>query len=293
MENALNTLKHGNVEIGVLSKGAELSSYKVDGKEFMWDRQPEFWAASSPVLFPFVGVIKDGKYVFEGKDYEITTRHGFARNNDFDLVEKGENFLKFKFSSNEETLEKYPFEFDFFLIYTIIDNSLEIKYEVLNKTKGDMYFSLGAHPAFALELNDEIKLEDYYLEFEKDETAQIYQLRSDALILEEKKDYLQNEKIIKLSGTIFDNDAIIFENLNSAKVTLKCSKSTRELSMDYSKFPFVAFWSKPKAPFVCIEPWFGISDFANCTGKLEEKKGILKLKGNDVFTAKIIINGKL
>ena len=160
MENTLNTLKYGNVEIGVLSKGAELSSYKVDGKEFMWDRQPEFWAASSPVLFPFVGVIKDGKYVFEGKDYEITTRHGFARNNDFDLVEKGENFLKFKFSSNEETLKKYPFEFDFFLVYTITDNSLEIKYEVLNKTKGDMYFSLGAHPAFALELNDEIKLEE-------------------------------------------------------------------------------------------------------------------------------------
>ena len=98
-------------------------------------------------FFHFVGVIKDGKYVFEGKDYEITTRHGFARNNDFDLVGKGENFLKFKFSSNEETLEKYPFEFDFFLIYTITDNGLEIKYEVLNKTKGDMYFSLGAHPA--------------------------------------------------------------------------------------------------------------------------------------------------
>ena len=104
---------------------------------------------------------------------------------------------------------------------------------------------------------------------------------------------MKNEKIIKLSGTIFDNDAIIFENLNSAKVTLKCSKNTRELSIDYSKFPFVAFWSKPKAPFVYIEPWFGISDFANCTGKLEEKKGILKLKENDIFTAKIVINGKL
>ena len=137
---------------------------------------------------------------------------------------------------------------------------------------------------------DEIKLEYYYLEFEKNDTTQFYQLRSYELILEEKKDYLKNEKIIKLSGTIFDNDAIIFENLNSAKVTLKCSKSTRELSMDYSQFPFIAFWSKSKAPFVCIEPWFGI---ANCTGKLEEKKGILKLKENDVFTAKIIINGKL
>ena len=292
MENALNTLKHGNVEIGVLSKGAELSSYKVDGKEFMWDRQPEYWAASSPVLFPFVGVIKDGKYVFEGKDYEITTRHGFARNNDFDLVGKGENFLKFKFSSNEETLEKYPFEFDFFLIYTITDNGLEIKYEVLNKTKGDMYFSLGAHPAFALKLNENIKLNDYFLEFEKEETAQIYKLVN-ACVLNEKQDYLKNEKIIRLNETIFDDDAIIFKNLKSNKVTIKCDKTDKKISVNYEGFPYVAFWSKHAAPFVCIEPWFGITDFESCSGKLEEKEGIIKLPENNNFTAKLLITGSL
>ena len=264
-----NTLKYGNVEIEVLSTGAELSSYKVNGNEFIWERNPEFWPNSSPVLFPFVGILKDGKYIFKNKEYSMTTRHGIARYEDFDLVEKGENFLKFKFSSDEETLKKYPFEFDFFMTYTIIDNSLEIKYEVINKNNEDMYFSLGAHPAFALEINENIKLEDYFLEFEKEETAQIYQLRTDALILNEKKDYLKNEKIIKLN------------------------KNERKLTMDYGKFPFIAFWSKPAAPFVCIEPWFGISDFANCSGKLEEKTGILKLDKNKSFTAKLLLTGSL
>lgn len=288
-----NTLKYGNVEIEVLSTGAELSSYKVYGKEFIWERNPEFWPNSSPVLFPFVGILKDGKYTFKDKEYSMTTRHGIARYEDFDLVEKGENFLKFKFSSNEETLKKYPFKFDFFMTYSIIDNSLEIKYEVINKSNGDMYFSLGAHPAFAMEINENIKLEDYYLEFEKEETAQIYQLRTDALILNEKKDYLKNEKIIKLNKNIFDNDAIIFKDLNSTKVALKCNKNERKLTMDYGKFPFIAFWSKPAAPFVCIEPWFGISDFANCSGKLEEKTGILKLDKNKSFTAKLLLTGSL
>ena len=288
----IQVLKYGNVEIGVLSKGAELSSYKVDEKEFMWDRQPEFWAASSPILFPFVGVIKDGKYVFEGKDYEITTRHGFARNNDFELVEKGENFLKFKFSSNEETLEKYPFEFDFFLIYTITDNGLEIKYEVLNKTKGDMYFSLGAHPAFALDVNDDIKLSDYYLEFEKNETSQKYKLTNNGLVFDEKADCLNNENKLQITETLFDDDAIIFDDLKSEKVTIKNSKNSKELSVEYKGFPYIAFWSKPKAPFVCIEPWYGISDFENCTGKLEEKTGILKLENGENFFAKLIVKGK-
>lgn len=285
-------LKYGNVEIGVFTKGAELYSYKINGEEFIWERNPEFWGGSSPVLFPFVGILKSGKYTFDGKEYEISTRHGFARDNNFDLIEKGENFLKFKFSSNEETLKKYPFKFDLFLTYVINRDTLEIKYEVINKNAGEMYFSLGAHPAFALKLNENIKLNDYFLEFEKEETAQIYKLVN-ACVLNEKQDYLKNEKIIRLNETIFDDDAIIFKNLKSNKVTIKCDKTDKKISVNYEGFPYVAFWSKHAAPFVCIEPWFGITDFESCSGKLEEKEGIIKLPENNNFTAKLLITGSL
>ena len=285
-------LKYGNVEIGVFTKGAELYSYKINGEEFIWERNPEFWGGSSPVLFPFVGILKSGKYTFDGKEYEISTRHGFARDNNFDLIEKGENFLKFKFSSNEETLKKYPFKFDLFLTYVINRDTLEIKYEVINKNAGEMYFSLGAHPAFALKLNENIKLNDYFLEFEKEETAQIYKLVN-ACVLNEKQDYLKNEKIIRLNETIFDDDAIIFKNLKSNKVTIKCDKTDKKISVNYEGFPYVAFWSKHAAPFVCIEPWLGITDFESCSGKLEEKEGIIKLPENNNFTAKLLITGSL
>ena len=291
MENT-TVLKYGNVEIGVFTKGAELYSYKINGEEFIWERNPEFWGGSSPVLFPFVGILKSGKYTFDGKEYEISTRHGFARDNNFDLIEKGENFLKFKFSSNEETLKKYPFKFDLFLTYKINGDTLEIKYEVINKNAGEMYFSLGAHPAFALKLNENIKLNDYFLEFEKEETAQIYKLVN-ACVLNEKQDYLKNEKTIRLNETIFDDDAIIFKNLKSNKVTIKCDKTDKKISVNYEGFPYVAFWSKHAAPFVCIEPWFGITDFESCSGKLEEKEGIIKLPENNNFTAKLLITGSL
>ena len=292
MESTINTLKYGNVEISVADRGAELRSYKVDREEFIWDRKPEFWAASSPVLFPFVGSIKNGAYSYNGKEYKISTRHGFARTEDFELVEKTENSLKFRFSSNKETLEKYPFEFELFITYTIVGNTLEIGYNVVNKNDSDMYFSLGTHPAFALDVNDDIKLSDYYLEFEKNETSQKYKLTDNGLVFDEKADCLNNENKLQITETIFDNDAIVFDDLKSEKVTIKNSKNSKELSVDYKGFPYIAFWSKPKAPYVCIEPWYGISDFENASGKLEEKTGILKLEKDSEFFAKLIIEGK-
>ena len=292
MESTINTLKYGNVEIAVADRGAELRSYKVDREEFIWDRKPEFWAASSPVLFPFVGSIKNGAYSYNGKEYKISTRHGFARTEDFELVEKSENSLKFRFSSNKETLEKYPFEFELFITYTIVGNTLEIAYNVVNKNDSDMYFSLGTHPAFALDVNDDIKLSDYYLEFEKNETSQKYKLTDNGLVFDEKADCLNNENKLQITETLFDDDAIIFNDLKSEKVTIKNSKNSKELSVDYKGFPYIAFWSKPKAPFVCIEPWYGISDFENASGKLEEKTGILKLKKDGEFFAKLIVKGK-
>ena len=287
-----NKLKYGNVEIAVADRGAELRSYKVNGEEFMWDRQPEFWAASSPVLFPFVGTIKNGAYSFDGEKYEISTRHGFARTEDFELVEKTENSLKFRFSSNKETLEKYPFEFELFITYTIVGNTLEIGYNVVNKNDSDMYFSLGTHPAFALDVNNDIKLSDYYLEFEKNETSKKYKLNEKGLVLDEKVDCLNNENKLHITETVFDDDAIIFEGLKSEKVAIKNSKNSKELSVEYKGFPYVAFWSKSKAPFMCIEPWYGISDFENTSGKLEEKIGILKLEAGEEFFTKLVIKGK-
>ena len=292
MENTINILKSGNVEITVADRGAELQSYKVNREEFMWDRKPEFWAATSPVLFPFVGTIKNGAYSYNGKEYKISTRHGFARTEDFELVEKTENSLKFRFSSNKETLEKYPFEFELFITYTIAGNTLEIGYNVVNKNDSDMYFSLGTHPAFALDVNDDIKLSDYYLEFEKNETSQKYKLNEKGLVLDEKANCLNNENKLHITETVFNDDAIIFKNLKSEKVTIKNSKNSKELTVEYKGFPYIAFWSKPKAPYVCIEPWYGISDFENTSGKLEEKKGILKLEKDGEFFAKLIVKGK-
>jgi len=55
----------------------------------------------------------------------------------------------------------------------------------------------------------------------------------------------------------------------------------------------LAFSGEPKKGYINIEPLYGLPDFEDCTGKLEEKKGILKLEKDKIFTAKLVIEGKL
>mgnify|MGYP003586909444 FL=1 len=142
-------LKKGNIELAVLGKGAELVSLKKDGVEFIWERNAEFWGKSSPILFPFVGSLKDNKYKFDGKEYTIETRHGFGRDSEFKLAEEGEDFLKFLLKATPETLEKYPFNFELYLTYKINNEKVDMIYEVVNLDDKELYFSIGAHPAFA------------------------------------------------------------------------------------------------------------------------------------------------
>lgn len=281
-------LKKDNVEIEVLSCGAELVSFKVNNKEQMWNRDPKYWSKTSPVLFPFIGTIKNEHYYYNGQENNINTRHGFARDMEFVLSNKGEDFLEFLLSSNSETLKNYPFEFDFYITYRIVKNGITIEYKIENKTDGVMYFSVGAHPAFKLDLDENKTIYDYYIEFEKNETLD--RLPLDGTLVSNKKiHFLNNENKINITSELFNEDAIIFENSISDKVSIKCNKSSNKLTLDYKGFPYIAFWSPKDAPFICLEPWYGISDFVDATGVLEEKKGIEKIVENGIFNAIITI----
>ena len=103
-------LKNQNMEIGINYHGAELKSLKKNGTEYLWCGDPAFWNRSSPVLFPFVGGVKDGVYRHEGKEYRIG-QHGFARDRDFEVVSRTEDTIWFGLSDDEESRKIYPFGF--------------------------------------------------------------------------------------------------------------------------------------------------------------------------------------
>lgn len=257
--------------------GAELCSLKDNlNKEYIWNGNPEFWGKHSPVLFPIVGTLKNNIYQYNDIEYHLS-RHGFAREMEFELIDKQQNSATFSLLASSGTKEKYPFNFDLHLIYTLENKSLKIEYKVFNNGESKMPFSIGAHPAFDLPGN----FENYSLAFEKEETLNYY-LLEDGLISNTTNALTLDKNELHLNYKLFANDALVFKNIPSKSITI-LEKSKPFLKVNYSDFPDLGIWTPPNAPFICIEPWFGYSDTVDKFGSLLDKEGIQVLDANENF----------
>ena len=277
------TISNSTLTASVKHAGAELFSLKDNqNQEYIWEGNPDFWGKHSPVLFPIVGTLKNNAYSINGKEYELP-RHGFARDMEFQLIDKTENSAVFSLQSNSETLKKYPFDFELQLIYTLNETALDIAYKVINKSETKIPFSIGAHPAIALPEN----FENYSFQFEKEEDLKYSLLEND--LISNKTESLQTiENLVPLNYKLFENDALVFKTLESNSLTI-LENSKPYIKVDFAGFPSLGIWTKNQAPFVCIEPWFGYSDTAENSGNLFEKEGILILDAKETFNSKFSI----
>lgn len=267
------TIQNQAIKAVIKSKGAELSSLQKDGKNYIWEINSGFWNKTSPILFPIVGALKNGEYFHEGKVYKLS-RHGFARDFEFEVIENSENAVVFSLKSNEETLKVYPFHFELQLSYILEGNKLVVKYEIINRSSEKMYYSIGAHPAFNIDGN----FEDFSLIFDDEKDLETYKLEQD--LFSGKTEILKlNGNVLPLQYELFEEDALVFKNFATKFLTLaKNNESVMKVS--FPDFPYLGIWTKKDAPFICIEPWLGIADNANASGKIEEKEGIQILENN-------------
>lgn len=264
------------ITIETTSKGAELISIKLNGVEKMHDGET-FWKRHAPVLFPIVGKLKDNKTFINEKEYNMG-QHGFARDMEFEILDNNSYVLR----SNEETLGKYPFKFEFYISYEIKQNKVVTKYKIINKDDKQMIFGLGGHPAFKCEYTTG----EYTLEFESKEEFEVYQLENGLVKIqaEEASDFIKDGKFF-LDKNTFKNDAIIIKNIKSRKVYLK-KENQNILCFEFEDFPYLGIWSKEDAPFICIEPWFNTADYINSNNVFEEKEDLIELEPNQEFKAK-------
>lgn len=272
------TLENSLLIVKILEKGAELCSIvcKTSGTEYLWQARPDVWAKHSPVLFPIVGTLRNDTYVHKGRSYAMS-RHGFARDMQFSVTGQDKDRVSLKLQADETTLRQYPFLFRLQICYTLTDNTLEVTYIVANKGAETMYFSIGGHPAFNLPINSDLEFEDYNLQFEYPEQADIYPLSTEGHLLAEGIPFLHNTDSIALQKSLFYKDALIFKQLKSKKIRLAAEKDSRNIEVSFEQFPFLGIWSKTDADFVCIEPWQGITDGQDASGLLEDKEGICSL----------------
>ena len=169
-------LENEELKIVINSKGAELCSLldKNDQTEYIWQADPAVWAYHAPNLFPIVGGLINNTLQVDGREYPLN-RHGFARTSTFRIIHSAPNQAIFELRYNEDTLKAYPYQFEFQIIYELIGRQLSICYKVINLDHQGIYFSLGAHPAFNVPINNLGDLNDYYLEFECEEELYSHQ----------------------------------------------------------------------------------------------------------------------
>jgi len=280
MENII--IRNEKMVVEISPKGAELQSITKNEVEYLWQGDGAIWSGRAPVLFPIVGGLKGDAYTYGGKMYSLP-KHGFARGSMFEVKEAGKAKAVFVLKSDENTLEQYPFDFELYIEYSLNNNIIEVKYSVLNKTDGEMLFSIGAHEGYSCPVDDDIKFSDYYIEFEKDENLERLFLNESGLINNKSEKFLKDSNIFNLTHKYFDDDAVILEGLQSTYMALRNNKSARTVKVSFAGFPYMGIWQKPGAPYICIEPWYGIADSVDETGNLAEKKGIIKLNVGEKF----------
>lgn len=273
-------IQNDTLQLTVTELGAEMKSLVslADGREWLWEADPDFWPRTAPVLFPIVGKLADNQYTHAGRYYPLS-QHGFARDRVFDCFTQAEDSLRLILRSDYDSHKFYPFDFELVICYTLRANTVEVIYEVINTGTETMWFSIGGHPGFALPGWPQ---KPYSLHFEKDEPLFPFFLKSGLLGRKLDEALLTHERHLPITPTLFDNDALVFNQLKSRWIGIS-AEGKDMLRLHFEGFPWVGLWAKTGAPFVCIEPWFGHADPVGESGEISEKPGIVQLPQNETF----------
>lgn len=281
-------IENKQVRAVINEHGAELSSLvaKDSGIDYMWSGDSKYWGRHSPVLFPIEGKLKNDSYHFSGQEYQMT-QHGFARDQDFTVIENDGSRAVFELTQNEATKAKYPFDFRLRLTYTLTASELSLDYSVYNPAEdSDLYFAIGAHPAFRAPLVPGEAYTDYEIDFAPAKSRKRVPLANS--LTDPQAEYAVDEAHLAVSRELFKDDALIY-NLEQEKtiITLQDQAQQHGVKINTKDAKYVGLWSSYPADgqFVCIEPWWGLADPQDADGDLTHKFAINQLAPKQEFQA--------
>lgn len=278
-------LKNAALTLDIASLGAEMKSLKDNqtGVEYLWGADPAFWKRTSPILFPLVGNYRDKESIYEGEVYSMS-QHGFARDMEFELVSKGEEEIWFMLHETKETKKVYPFDFRLFVGYKLEGRTVKVMWKVENTNQTTMYFSIGGHPAFLCPVAGKGKQTDYRIRFDTKGPMVSSLIGEGGLLISGKKEYPLDHHEMKIVENLFEEDALVMEHDQAHEVSLVDPDGIAYVTVRFGA-PLFGIWAPKggKAPFVCIEPWYGRCDREDFNKKLEEREWSNRLEPGEVF----------
>ena len=260
-------LKNEQLAILIAEMGAELQSVKDSkGREYMW-QAGEKWPRHSPILFPIVCSVNNDTYLVDGKAYHLP-RHGFARDTMFSVVSQSESKVTLALHESADTLKVYPYRFNLAITYRLDDNRIHVIWHVENTDSREIHFQIGGHPAFNVpggKLEGQIRLDN-------DEPMDVLKSYIDGSHDMVEEPLEADRGLIEICNNFFRNDSVKIHKSQTHRAVLMDTNGEPAVTVDY-KTPVCAFWSPfdKQAPFVCIEPWYGLGDPRDFKGEFKDK----------------------
>lgn len=286
----MTELKNERLTVKVATLGAELQSIADnEGREYLWQGDPAYWPRRSPILFPIVCSVENDTYSVDGREYHLP-RHGFARDMEFTLVKQTEDKVVLALHDNEETLKVYPFHFNLGVSYRLDGNKIHVVWHVENTGKSEMHFQIGGHPAFfapGCKAGEPLK---GVLRVDNNGPLKGLKSHIDGSVEMDEVDVASKDGLISFDDEFFAHDSVKLHNNQTSCVELLNPDGSVAVSLSY-KCPIIAFWSPYQkcAPFVCIEPWYGVGDPRGYKGAFKDKPLINHLLPGASFMSEYII----
>lgn len=284
----LYTIQNDKIRVTVDSLGAQMQSVTAaDGTEYLWYGDAAYWGERAINLFPYVGRLTGGQYIYKGKRYDMTL-HGFARRMEFTVTEREESRVVFRLTDNEETRESYPFAFVLSLVYELDGAAVHMTYQVENLSAETMYFGLGGHPGFRLPLEEGKRFTDYRLTFSQPCQCARAELTPSYMMSGVETPFaLENDTTLPLRHELFDRDAIILRHMDKT-VTLSAGEGSRGVTLHIPRMNYLGIWHTPgtDAPFVCLEPWVSLPSRDGVVEDLSQQGGLVALDEGETYKNK-------
>jgi galactose mutarotase-like enzyme len=282
-------MSSGELHAEVNPLGAQLSILRhANGRDLLWNGDPAVWTGRAPILFPIVGELAGGNYRLGSKTYSLS-RHGFARGKPFDVVSATATTATFRLQADESTLAVYPFQFELDVRFTVNGATLAVIASIRNLGATNMPASFGYHPGLRWPLPYGRERSAHFIEFAAEEPAPIRRLNNAGLLAPEPHPTPIVNRRLALEDRLFENDAVIFDQVRSRSVTYGAPDGPR-IRVSYPDAPYLGVWSKPGAPFVCIEPWHGSADPEGFAGDFTAKPGVFTVAPGGVQSVEMTLS---